>query len=41
MALPDQPTPSVEEINAQEEFRAREITVQEFEEAWSAATGDR
>jgi hypothetical protein len=38
MALPDQP---VEEIDAQEEFRARESTAQGFEEAWSAASGDR
>ncbi|MBA3425457.1 MAG: DUF6881 domain-containing protein [Rubrobacteraceae bacterium] len=33
MALPDQPVPTVEETNAQEEFQAQEITTQEFEEA--------
>jgi hypothetical protein len=35
----DQPIPSVEWINAQEKFRAWEITAQEFEEAWRAAGG--
>jgi hypothetical protein len=41
MTLPDQAVPRVEEIDAQEEFRAWEGTAQEFEEAWSAASGDR
>jgi hypothetical protein len=41
MALPEQPIPPLEETDGMEEFGAREITAQEFEEAWSAAYGDR
>ena len=39
MALPDQSIPPAEEINAAED-RAWEITAQQFEEAWRAASGD-
>lgn len=43
MALPDQPAPTVEEVNAikateAERFRAWKVTAQEFEEAWRVAT---
>jgi hypothetical protein len=41
MALPDQPMLPGEEIDASGETRAWEITAQQFEEAWSAASGDR
>ena len=40
MALPDQPMPPVEEIDASGETRVWEITAQQFEEAWSAASDD-
>ncbi|MBA2343478.1 MAG: hypothetical protein H0V83_00070 [Rubrobacter sp.] len=38
--LSDQPVPTIEEINAQEAFRAQETAAQEFEEAWRAAAGN-
>jgi hypothetical protein len=41
MALPDQLIPTPEETDGMEECGEREITAQEFEEAWSAASGDR
>ena len=40
MALPDQPMLPVDEIDDSGETRAREITAQQFEEAWDAASGD-
>jgi len=36
-ALGPEPMPSIEDINAQAEFRAEEIAVELFEEAWQAA----
>jgi hypothetical protein len=42
MALPDQPVLAVEEkIDASGETRTWAITAQQFEVAWSAASGDR
>jgi hypothetical protein len=36
-ALADVPYPSIEEINAQEEFHAEEISVAEFEDLWKSS----
>jgi hypothetical protein len=40
-ALPDQPVPPLEELNTEDNVRVWQVTAQEFEEAWGAASGDR